>query len=66
LHWPFPDTAVKSVGSEDKGARGRTVTLKVKFANFELISRSRTLPGSVESRSELESMTFDLLRTVFM
>jgi DNA polymerase-4 len=41
------------------------VTLKVKFADFELISRSRTLPGSVENRSELESMTFDLLKTVF-
>jgi DNA polymerase IV len=50
---------------EDKGTRGRTVTLKVKFADFVLISRSRTLPGSVESRSELESTTFDLLRTVF-
>jgi DNA polymerase IV len=50
---------------EDKGTRGRTVTLKVKFADFELISRSRTLPGSVESRSELVSITFDLLRTVF-
>jgi hypothetical protein len=25
---------------EDKGARGRTVTLKVKFADFELISRT--------------------------
>jgi DNA polymerase IV len=37
----------------------------VKFADFELISRSRTLVGSVESRSELEAMTFDLLRTVF-
>ena len=30
---------------EDKGTRGRTVTLKVKFADFELISRSRTLAG---------------------
>ena len=49
---------------EDKDTRGRTVTLKVKFADFELISRSRTSPDSVESRSELESMTFDLLRTV--
>jgi DNA polymerase-4 len=28
---------------EEKGTRGRTVTLKVKFADFELISRSRTL-----------------------
>jgi DNA polymerase-4 len=50
---------------EDKGTRGRTVTLKVKFADFELISRSRTLVGSVESRSGLEAITFDLLRTVF-
>jgi DNA polymerase-4 len=50
---------------EDKGTRGRTVTLKVKFADFELISRSRTVAGSVESRSELEATTFDLLRTVF-
>jgi DNA polymerase-4 len=50
---------------EDKGKRGRTVILKVKFADFVLISRSRTMPDSVESRSELESMTFDLLRSVF-
>ena len=34
---------------EDKGERGRTVTLKVKFADFELISRSRTLAGVVGS-----------------
>jgi DNA polymerase-4 len=26
---------------EDKGARGQTVTLKVNFADFEIISRSR-------------------------
>ena len=50
---------------EDKGARGRTVTLKVKFADFNLITRSRTLPGSVVSRSDLESVTIDLLRMVF-
>ena len=30
---------------EDKGSRGRTVTLKVKFADFELITRSRTVAG---------------------
>jgi nucleotidyltransferase/DNA polymerase involved in DNA repair len=27
---------------EDSGMRGRTVTLKVKFANFQVITRSRT------------------------
>jgi len=50
---------------EDKGTRGRTVTLKVKFDDFELITRSRTLPGSFESRNDLESVTVDLLRMIF-
>jgi DNA polymerase-4 len=50
---------------EDKGTRGRTVTLKVKFMDFELITRSRTLPGSVDTRTDLESVAVDLLRMVF-
>ncbi len=49
---------------EDKRARGRTVTLKVKFADFELISRSRTLAGSLGSRSELESEAAKLLKAL--
>jgi hypothetical protein len=32
---------------EDKGTRGRTVTLKVKFADFEVISRSQSLSEPV-------------------
>jgi DNA polymerase-4 len=50
---------------EDKGTRGRTVTLKVKFADFELISRSRTVPGSVGRRSDLANVTAELLRALF-
>lgn len=50
---------------EDKGTRGRTVTLKVKFADFELISRSRTVAGSVVHRTELANVTIDLLRALF-
>jgi DNA polymerase-4 len=50
---------------EDKGTRGRTVTLKVKFADFELISRSRTVAGAVGSRGELESAASDLLKALF-
>jgi DNA polymerase-4 len=50
---------------EDKGTRGRTVTLKVKFADFELISRSRTVGGTVGSRGELESTSVELLRALF-
>ena len=30
---------------EDKGSRGRTATLKVKFADFEIITRSRSVPS---------------------
>src|SRR6202051_1066096 len=50
---------------EENGTRGRTVTLKVKFAVFELLTRSRTLPASVDSCPNLESVTLDLLRLVF-
>jgi DNA polymerase-4 len=50
---------------EDKSARGRTVTLKVKFADFELISRSRTQTDVVGSREELELASSDLLKTIF-
>jgi DNA polymerase-4 len=50
---------------EENGSRGRTVTIKVKFYDFELISRSRTVAGAVGSRSELESMSAELLKAVF-
>jgi DNA polymerase-4 len=50
---------------EDKGTRGRTVTLKVKFADFELISRSRTVAGSIVRRSDLAKVTGELLRALF-
>jgi DNA polymerase IV len=49
---------------EDKGMRGRTVTLKVKFADFELISRSRTVAGVVGSRSEFENVSAELLKAL--
>jgi DNA polymerase-4 len=50
---------------EDKSARGRTVTLKVKFADFELISRSRTVARAIGSRDELESASAELLKALF-
>jgi len=48
-----------------QGRAGPEVTLKVKFADLELVSRSRTLSDSVETRSNLESVTLDLLRMTF-
>jgi DNA polymerase-4 len=47
---------------EAKGARGRTVTLKVKFNDFEIITRSRSLPVAVSSRGELERLSVALLQ----
>ena len=41
------------------------MTLKVKFADFELISRSRTVAGVVGSRSEFENVSAELLKALF-
>jgi DNA polymerase-4 len=47
----------------DKGERGRTVTLKVKFNDFEIITRSKSMPIAVSSRSELERLSVGLLQS---
>jgi DNA polymerase-4 len=41
---------------------GRTVTLKVKFNDFEIITRSRSVPAAVSSHAELERIALSLLR----
>jgi DNA polymerase-4 len=46
---------------DDKGARGRTVTLKMKFNDFEIITRSRSVPVAVSSRGDLEGLSIGLL-----
>jgi DNA polymerase-4 len=48
---------------EGAGIRGRTVTLKVKFANFQIITRSRTGQTQIRTRGELEQLGDALLRT---
>jgi DNA polymerase-4 len=47
---------------ESTGIRGRTVTLKVKFNDFEIITRSKSVPVAVSSRSDLESLSVALLQ----
>ena len=49
------------MGALRSGTRGRTVTLKVKYADFQQITRSRSFPGFVPSLSVLESTALDLL-----
>jgi DNA polymerase IV len=47
------------------GSRGRTITLKVKFSNFRQITRSRTGPMLIATRSELEQLSNTLLEPLF-
>ena len=50
---------------ERSGTRGRTVTLKIKFANFRQITRSRTGQVSIATRVELEQLGNALLEPLF-
>src|SRR6185437_5355550 len=47
---------------EVTGNRGRTVTLKVKFYDFEIITRSRSAPLLVSGRDDLERLAVALLQ----
>jgi len=47
---------------ESTGNRGRTVTLKMKFNDFEIITRSRSVSVAVSSRSDLERLSVALLQ----
>jgi DNA polymerase-4 len=46
---------------ESAGTRGRTVTLKVKFADFEIITRSRSVSSAVANRDDLAQTAISLL-----
>jgi DNA polymerase-4 len=46
---------------ETTGARARTATLKVKFSDFELITRSRSV-AVINSESDLSSLALELLK----
>jgi DNA polymerase IV len=46
---------------ETTGARGRTATLKVKFSDFEQITRSRSV-AIIDSASDLSGLALDLLK----
>jgi DNA polymerase IV len=50
---------------ETTGARARTVTLKVKFADFQIITRSRSSGTPISDRSTLASVSTELLAAQF-
>lgn len=50
---------------ERTGILGRTVTVKVKYADFRIVTRSRTLAEPVDSRETLERTSIELVRTIY-
>jgi DNA polymerase-4 len=50
---------------EKTQAFGRTVTVKIKYADFQRETRSRTLPTIVTSQEMLRNVSIALVRTVF-
>ena len=46
---------------ESTGNFGRTVTLKVKFSDFQIITRSRSVASPISSRQDLNRLTLGLL-----
>ena len=49
---------------ERTGVGGRTVTVKIKYADFQIVTRSRTLAEPVSSKDELERTSIELVRTI--
>jgi DNA polymerase IV len=50
---------------ESTGVRGRTVTLKVKFADFHIITRSRSQSAPISDRAMLASISAEMLAAQF-
>jgi len=50
---------------ERTGVRGRTVTVKIKWADFQQATRSRSMTGCVGSLEALTAVALDLVRSVY-
>jgi DNA polymerase-4 len=50
---------------EKHQAFGQTVTVKIKYADFRIATRSRTLPASVDTREHLHEVSISLVRSIY-
>ena len=50
---------------EKANARGRTVTVKIKWADFQISTRSRSMEMTIQTREKLDQLALDLIRSVF-
>jgi DNA polymerase IV len=50
---------------EKANARGRTVTVKIKWTDFQISTRSRSMEMAVQSREKLHQVALGLIRSAF-
>jgi DNA polymerase-4 len=50
---------------EKTGGRGRTVTVKIKWADFQQSTRSQSFSAPIDSRAKLHEASLGLIRSVF-
>ena len=50
---------------EKTNSRGRTVTVKTKWADFQLSTCSRSMEWAIQTRHGLHEVALDLIRSVF-
>jgi DNA polymerase IV len=50
---------------EKTGARGRRVTVKIKWADFQISTRSRSTEMTIRTREKLHQLALGLIRSVF-
>ena len=50
---------------EKTNALGRTVTVKVKWADFQISTRSRSMAMTIQTRETLHQLALGLIRSVF-
>src|ERR1700728_1389172 len=50
---------------EKANARGRTVTVKIKWADFQISTRSRSMEVTIQTREKLHQLALGLIRSVF-
>ncbi len=50
---------------EKTGRRARTVTVKIKWSDFQQSTRSQSFPWLIDSRAKIHQASLDLIRSVF-
>jgi DNA polymerase IV len=49
---------------EKTNSQGRTVTVKIKWADFQISTRSRSMEMAIQTREKLHQVALDLIRSV--